>query len=491
MAERTGARRGAAARLPLASPVAGLRRRRLSFLEVLAQSVSALAPSAAMVVVPSIVLVESGAATLPAFVAATALVLLVGWCLGQFGRRMAAVGGTYSYTAKGLGPVGALAGGWASLVAYAAVAMSALVGAAIYLAGVVGLRPTPLVVAGLGAGVGALATLFTVRGVQLSARVALALEVLSIGVVLAVLAVLLVADRGDPGSAAAVVDAPVQWDGVAVGVVLGVTAFMGFESAATLGVEARRPLVAVPRAVLWTPAVAGVLFVVAAAAQVVLLRAAPLEVLTSPVPVAELAEGQGLGLLRRVLDLGIAASFFACVTGSTNALGRVLFSMGREGVLPRALGRTHPRHETPHVALAVVLPAVVGVPVVALAVGGGPRAVLAASLTVSAFGYVVAYVLACLAVPAFLRRIGELTPAAAVGGLCAGGVGLVALLAAMAGAFSSGGRTVVVVFLAAMLPGLAWAAWLRGRHPERLTAVGVYDQATASSVLPGSVGSAR
>src|SRR5437899_967641 len=88
----------------------------------------AVAGGAETVVVPSIVLVESGAATLPALVGATALVLLVGWCLTQFGRRMAAVGGTYSYTAKGLGPVGALTGGWALLVGYAAVTMSALVG---------------------------------------------------------------------------------------------------------------------------------------------------------------------------------------------------------------------------------------------------------------------------------------------------------------------------------------------------------------------------
>jgi amino acid transporter len=482
----SGARRRALARLPARSPVAGLRRRGLAFPEVLAQSVSALAPSAAMVVVPSIVLVESGAATLPAFVAATALVLLVGWCLTQFGRRMAAVGGTYSYTAKGLGPVAALSGGWALLVGYAAVAMSALVGAAVYLAGVVGLRPTPLVVAALAVPLGLLATLFTVRGIQLSARVALALELVSTVVVFAVLGVLLLAPRGGPGTAGPVVDAGAQWGGVAVGVVLGVTAFMGFESAATLGVEARRPLVAVPRAVLWTPAVAGVLFVAAAAAQVVLLRAAPLDVLTSPVPVAELADREGLGLLRRVLDLGIAASFFACVTGSANALGRVLFSMGREGVLPRALGRTHPRFDTPHVALGVVLPAVVGVPVVALALGGGPRAVLTASLTVSVFGYVVAYVLACLAMPAFLRRIGELTPLPAVGGLVAGVAGFLVLVAGMAGAWS-GGRTVVVVFLAVMAPGLAWTVWLRSRDPGRLAAVGVYDQATASSVLPGSV----
>ncbi|WP_158550713.1 APC family permease [Geodermatophilus sp. TF02-6] len=465
----------------------GLRPRRLSFPEVLAQSVSALAPSAAMVTVPSIVLVTSGAATLPALAAATALVLLVGWCLTQFGRRMAAVGGTYSYTAKGLGPVGALVGGWGLLVGYAAVATAALVGAAVYLSGVLGLRPSPLVVAGLGALLGAAAAFCTVRGIQLSARVALALEVVSIGVVLAVLGVLLLVPRGGPGGAGAVVDGGAAWGAVAVGVVLGVTAFMGFESAATLGVEARRPLVAVPRAVLWTPAVAGVLLVAAAAAQVVLLRAAPLDVLTSPVPVAELADRQGLGLLRRVLDVGIAASFLACVTGSANALGRVLFCMGREGVLPSALGRTHPRFQTPHVALAVVLPAVVGVPVVALAAGGAPRTVLTAALTVSALGYVVAYVLACLAMPVLLHRIGELTALPAVGGLVAGVGGLLVLLGALAGAAWSGRGVVVAVFLAAMAPGLAWAAWLRRRAPDRLAAVGVYDQATASSVLPGSL----
>lgn len=481
------AQQGTLLHLPATSPVAGLRRRRLSFLEVLAQSVSALAPSAAMVVVPSIVLVESGSATLPAFAAATALVLLIGWCLTQFGRRMAAVGGTYSYTAKGLGPVGALVGGWSLLIGYVAVAMSALVGSAVYLAGLLGLAPSPLVVAALAVVLGSLATLCTVRGIQLSARIALALEILSIVLVLAVLGVLLFAPRGVPGTAAPVVDAPVEWGAIAVGVVLGVTAFMGFESAATLGVEARRPLVAVPRAVLWTPAVAGVLFIAAVAAQVVLLRTAPLDVLTSPVPVAELADRDGLGLLRRLVDLGIAASFFACVTGSTNALGRVLFSMAREGVLPASLGRTHARFETPHRALAVALPAVVGVPVVALAAGAGPRAVLTGSLTVSAFGYVLAYVLACLAMPLFLRRIGELTPSAAVAGMLAATTGVLGLGAAMAGASLWHGQAMTVVYLAALLPGVAWALVLRWRAPGRLRAVGVYDQATARSVLPGSV----
>lgn len=481
------AQRSTAVRLPRRSPVDGLRRRRLGFAEVLAQSVSALAPTAAMVVVPSLVLVEAGAATLPAVVVATALVLLIGWCLTQFGRRLAAVGGTYSYTAKGLGPVGALAGGWALLIGYAAVAMAALVGAALYGAGLFGLEPTPPVVGLLAGGLGLLAATFAVRGIRLSARVALVLEVVSVLLVVVVLAVLLAVARGTPGTAAPVVDAPLRWDGLAVGVVLGVTAFMGFESAAVLGVEARRPLVTVPRAVLWTPAVAGVLVFGAAVAQVLLLRAAPLEVLAGPVPVAELADRNGLGLLRGLLDLGIAASFFACVTGSANALGRVLFTMAREEVLPRTLGRTHRRFETPHRALALVVPAVVGVPVAALALGARPLPVLVGALTVSAFGYLAAYVLACAAMPLFLHRIGELTWLPLAGGLLAAAVGLAALLAAMAGAARGDGEGMTAVFLAALSVGVAWAGWLRWRSPERLRRVGVYDQATAGSVLPGSV----
>ena len=67
--------------------------------------------------------------------------------------------------------------------------------------------------------------------------------------------------------------------------------------------------------------------------------------------------------------------------------------------------------------------------------------------------------------PAFLRRIGELTALPAVAGLLAGGVGLVVMAAAMAGASWSGGRAMTVVFLAALAPGVAWALYLRVRRP--------------------------
>lgn len=59
-------------------------------------------------------------------------------------------------------------------------------------------------------------------------------------------------------------------------------------------------------------------------------------------------------------ELFIITSAFACQLAFFNTGARYLFALGREGILPRALGRTHDQHRTPHVAglvLAVVLAA--------------------------------------------------------------------------------------------------------------------------------------
>ncbi len=47
----------------------------------------------------------------------------------------------------------------------------------------------------------------------------------------------------------------------------------------------------------------------------------------------------------------IITGALACASALTNAGLRYWYSLGREGILPRALGRTHPKHRTPHVAI--------------------------------------------------------------------------------------------------------------------------------------------
>ena len=59
-------------------------------------------------------------------------------------------------------------------------------------------------------------------------------------------------------------------------------------------------------------------------------------------------------LLTRAFELTIVTGSFACQLAFFNTATRYVFSMGREGVLPKQLGRTHRSHRSPYVAATVV-----------------------------------------------------------------------------------------------------------------------------------------
>jgi len=464
------------------SPVHGLDRRNLGPVEVLAQSVSCAAPAAAMATVPAIVAATAGPATLWSFVVATVLALLIGTCIGQFTRRMAVAGSLYSLTAKGLGPGAALASAGALLVGCGVLVMAAVTGAAIYLDHLLARLGAPPggVAAGAAVAVTVGAGALVLLGVRLSARVVLLVETVSITIMVVVLGVLLLgAGTGvpappgpDPGLA-----------GVAAGVLPALGAFIGFEAATALGVEARRPYVTVPRAVLATAGVVGLLSLFAALTQVATAGAGS----GPPQPLVALA-AHDTPWLAVALDLGIVASFFACTVATGNVLVRVLFSMARDGVVPAALGATHRRYRTPHVAILAGLPAAGAVPVALLAGGMPGGGVLTLLLTLASAGYLIAYLLVCLAAPLFLRRIGELTAPPVVATAV-----IVPILLVVSGAYvaTAVGGPVPAVLGVLLLAGLAWYAALRIRRPERLRGIGVYDETSAGDVhgvadLPGA-----
>jgi hypothetical protein len=130
------------------------------------------------------------------------------------------------------------------------------------------------------------------------------------------------------------------------------------------------------------------------------------------------------------------------------------------------------------------MPLVVGVPVALLA-AGARREALPDLLTLSAFGYLGSYLVVCLGVPLFLRRIGELTRSALLVSLLAT-AGLV-LVAGYALARAVAERPLVVTaFAAAPVVGLLIAGWSRWRAPGRLSAVGLYDEAGAEDIAVGA-----
>ena len=84
---------------------------------------------------------------------------------------------------------------------------------------------------------------------------------------------------------------------------------------------------------------------------------APGQVASVFYPATDRAIGLNIGgesILTRAFELTIVTGSFACQLAFFNTATRYFFSMGREGVLPRSLGRTHPVHHSPYVASTLV-----------------------------------------------------------------------------------------------------------------------------------------
>lgn len=471
-------------RFAVESPVGGLSRRRLPFAAVLAQAVAAVAPAGVMSILPGLVLSVSGANLFLTFALAWAVTALVALSLRPMTQRMAAVSGLYGYVAKGLGPESAVFAGWSALFGYAMIGMAGLFAVGSYLAqgaqelGVPARGIVPLTALVIAIASAAMTTTM-VRGVRVSSRVILGVECVAIAILLGLMIWYLIV-VGLPHGSPPPQREPAGIGGVAVGVVLGIGAFVGFESSTTLGGEARKPLQSIPRALTWTMFVGGCLYLVAVAFQEYVLR--PLQPEGSAAPLVALLDARDSPVVAFVIDLCIASSFFACAAASLNALVRVLFCMGREGVLPRAFGRAHPRFRTPHLALWITMPVVTAVPLALSATNAPPGAALTGLILLSVFGYLSSYLFAAIAMPVFLRRIGEDRPA----NWWLAGVTALALALVTAGAivlWSVHAPILPILYFAVMVVATVHLAILRHRWPHRLAAVGVYDETLPDDVL--------
>jgi amino acid transporter len=461
------------------SPVTGLDRRSVGAWDVLGQSVAAVAPAAAATTIPVLVASSAGGAALPAVVAATVLGMLVSVAVNVFARRVAATGSLYTFVSRSLGAHAGVVAGVAILVGYTFIAMFALMGAAFYLGplaerlGIAALVLPVLVIPVL---------VVPMFGVRRFTRVEVVMEGISV-LLIAGLGVALLARTGPPdfSGMTRAVTAP----GMVVGTVIALTAFVGFESASTLGVEARRPFMSVPRAVTWTVLVSGVTYVGAVTVQLAAFQALGRDLGTSASPVNELSAAFGPPWLAGVLDVAIAMSFLACAIASTTAMARILFAMGREQVLPEPFGHADPARQVPTVATRSAVALVVGPPMFAWGLGLDPQTLMHVLIVIAAAGFLTAYVLVCVAAPLFTRRIGEPHPWITVLSWSGAVLTFASLVTFLVVQVITAGAVAAWAFVILLVAGTA-LGWLRlARSPVARGRVGVYDEPTSHDVLGG------
>jgi amino acid transporter len=376
--------------------------------ELAAQAIASIAPSAVIAFTAAAIFLGAGNSTMMAFALATVVILCVGYIVSVFARRHASAGSLYTYVSKGLGPTGAFAAGVALLIGSWGIAAGSLGGAVSYASDLLQLFGVPATstawLVALTIVIGGLATFFTIRGIRISARISLVLELVSVFIIVVLLVAALAWLGPDAWDPAQFSFEGVPFQGVAAGMVLGILGFVGFSSADALGREARNPHTAIPRAIMWSAVVVGVLYVFAAYTQIAVLGDELGEVAS---PLQEINDRIGMpAWFAPVLVFGVAASFFAVVVAPLNVVGRIIYVMGKEGIAPERFGRTHETHLTPHRVLLIAGPAAIVLDIILLLIGTHPMDIVVWVDTYGTYGYMVAYALVAIAGVIYTRRAG-------------------------------------------------------------------------------------
>lgn len=194
--------------------------------------------------------------------------------------------------------------------------------------------------------------------------------------------------------------------GVGLAMTYGVLSHVGIEEGATLGMEVKEPKRQIPRG-LWVAAVVVPAFYVLVAYAMV--YGYGIDKMTEfgqdPAPLQTIASSYWGQAGLAIVVLATLSSILAFSQTAFLAGARVLYTLGRERVLPHRLGAVSGR-QTPGVAIAVmgVLSMVLGVPLAFLV---GPFNVWGYFGFLISIAFLVSYIFTNVGLVRYMRRIGE------------------------------------------------------------------------------------
>jgi amino acid transporter len=387
-----------------------LKARALGFPTVLAQSVALISPTMTAVLIIPICFADAGQGTWLAYAFGTVMLLFVAFCLNQFAKRSALPGSMYGYTAKGLGPAAGVMSGWSLIWCYLFIGVAGLTGFSIFAAQIVssiGIHTTipPVIYFCLSGGV---CWFIAYKDIKVSSLLTLLFEAASVSCIVALACVILF-KHGFPTDTAQLRVQGMTLHDLSLALVITVFSLVGFESATTLGGEARKPLINIPRAVVVSLLITGAFMVFMSYVEVFGASQTHSNLANLSAPLTFLSKAYGVPYFKVPVAIGAMASFFSLSLSCLNAGSRIIFPMAHHGVFPQALGRVHPRNRTPDVAITSFILLMLAVPCV-LEIFTNPLTTFGNGGTLAAFGFLTAYYLISIAAPVYLKKRGELKP---------------------------------------------------------------------------------
>lgn len=394
-------------KIPHARSVHGLKPDCLPYREVLAQSFAVIAPTTTPAANLGLIFAMSGNGTWLSFLLGMLGLVFVSININQFASRSASPGSLYSYIAKGLGPTAGVLCGWGLVLAYLFTGMATLCGFAIFsdtLFAHLGIHFAPITLLAIGGGI---AWYMAYKDIQLSATLMLIIEGISAGLIL-ILGAIVWAERDFAIDLSQLSLQGATPSGIAMGLVLVVFGFSGFESATSLGDEAKKPLKTIPQAVMHSTLLTGLFFMMMAYIEVLGFNGSGVSLAGNEAPLTFLAHQAGVGLLGEAIALTALVSFFACVLGSINPAARVFFTMARHGLFHNSLGKAHYFNRTPHIAVTISALLMFSLPALLSMFGIELFESMGYLGTICTYGFLLVYILVCLAAPVYLYRLRKL-----------------------------------------------------------------------------------
>ncbi len=335
---------------------------------VLFLTVTGSAPISAMLFnTPIAVGFGNGIGTPAGFLFATVVLVIFSVGYVAMARKVTTAGGFYSFISHGLNRELGMASGFAMVVAYSVFEVS-LVGGFAYFASLKAARyGVHIEWYWFGFAMIAMIALLAFFDVHISARI-LGITLLCEIVTLVAFDIVIFAgassnvslDAINPvnafkGLPAGKVGGTALAAGAAgIGIFFAFWSWVGFEMAPNYGEESKDPKKNVPRALYISVIGLGIFYTVTSWAGISGFHSANAAASVAQNNSANFyfipAQKYGGLLLKDLLSWFIITGSFACGMAFHNTAARYMYALGREGVLHRALGRTHVKHRSPHIA---------------------------------------------------------------------------------------------------------------------------------------------
>ena len=336
----------------LAATAPKLRSGTLGLRHAIVISIAVMSPAASIFfnTIPQAGLV--GAALPLCYVIGFVVALLMANQYSEMSRELPSSGSAYTFVREGLGPRWGFLTGWIGLMAvalgvpYSFILMSANLQTLFYRWFGLNLHWSFWFVVATG-----IVFAFCYIGIRQSLTIDLTFLIFEIGVclVLALIVLFHVGSQGGLTAAPFTTTLIPKGGDLSIGVVLAILSFIGFETAAALGEETRNPHRNIPRAVYGSMLVVGVFYILMA--YVATLGYGVNNMVTGyandAAPFDTISRHFSGGVFVALIDLVGVFSFFGAALAIVNGGARILFSVGRDGLLPRWFAWTHPTRQTP------------------------------------------------------------------------------------------------------------------------------------------------